>query len=67
MVDAIKFAVACLVVIASIIFLSVATSWNLHYPLVYRSWSTQECVKVEPETEGTCEDLPDRYEIVWVR
>ena len=36
-------------------------------PMVFRSWSTQECVKVEPESAGTCEDLPDRYGIVWVR
>ena len=39
----------------------------LDLPLVYRSWSTQECVKVEPERAGTCEDLPDEYQIVWVR
>ena len=39
----------------------------LDEPMVFRSWSTQECVKVEPESAGTCEDLPDRYGIVWVR
>ena len=37
------------------------------YPLVYKSWSTQECVKVEPESAGSCEELPDKYQIVWVR
>ena len=36
-------------------------------PLVYRSWSTKECVIVEPEEAGTCDDLPKRYEIVWVK
>ena len=40
---------------------------SLDGPVVYRSWSTKECVKVEPETAGTCDDLPDLYEIVWVR
>ena len=39
----------------------------LDLPLVYKSWSTQECVKVEPESAGTCEDLPDEYQNVWVR
>ena len=39
----------------------------LDIPLVYKSWSTQECVKLEPESAGTCEDLPDEYQIVWVR
>ena len=39
----------------------------LDLPLVYRSWSTQECVRVEPTSAGTCEDLPDKYQNVWVR
>ena len=36
-------------------------------PSVYKSWSTQECVSVEPESAGSCADLPYRFEIVWVR
>ena len=36
-------------------------------PSAYYSWSTQECVKVEPASAGSCEDLPYRFEIVWVR
>ena len=34
---------------------------------VYKSWSTKECVKVEPASAGSCEDLPGRYETIWIR
>ena len=36
-------------------------------PVVYTSWTTRECVKVVPPEAGTCDDLPKRYERVWVR
>ena len=36
-------------------------------PLVHRSSSTGECVKVEPADAGSCLELPQRYEVVWVR
>ena len=49
-----------------LLFISLVVRF-LDSPLVYTSWSTQECVKVEPESAGTCEDLPDEYQIVWVR
>lgn len=37
-------------------------------PLVYKSWSTQKCVKVDdPAQVHTCANLPDQYELVWVK
>ncbi len=36
-------------------------------PLVYRSWSTRECVRVEPASAGDCDNLPDRYRTIWVK
>ncbi len=36
-------------------------------PLVYRSWSTKECVRVEPASAGDCDNLPDRYRTIWVK
>ena len=37
-------------------------------PLVYKSWSTQECVKVEdPAGKYSCDNLPGRYELVWAK
>lgn len=39
----------------------------LRTPEVYLSHSTKECVKVVPTEAGTCDALPPRYEVVWVR
>ena len=50
-----------------LLFIIVLVVRVLDLPIVYKSWSTQECVKVEPESAGTCEDLPDEYLTVWVR
>ena len=36
-------------------------------PVVEWSWTRQECVRVIPPKAGTCAQLPDRYERVWVR
>ena len=36
-------------------------------PVVEWSWTTLECVRVIPPEAGTCDDLPKRYERVWVR
>lgn len=33
---------------------------------VYVSWPDYICRKVEPVHAGTCEELPERYELVWV-
>lgn len=40
----------------------------LDTPIVYKSASTNECVKVDsPKGDVTCEKLPDTYDLVWVR
>lgn len=37
-------------------------------PIVYKSWSTQKCIKVDdPAREYSCANLPDRYELVWTK
>lgn len=33
---------------------------------VQMSWSTKECVKVV-SGEGSCDNLPERYQIEWVK
>ena len=45
-----------------------ALTWiALSVPVVEWSWSAQECVSVSPAEAGTCDQLPERYERVWVR
>ena len=39
----------------------------LSVPIVEWSWSTRECVRVIPPEAGTCNQLPKRYERVWVQ
>ena len=39
----------------------------LSIPVVEVSWATKECVRVVPTEAGSCDQLPDRYERVWVR
>jgi hypothetical protein len=36
-------------------------------PIVYYSTGTEQCVKVDPETAGTCQELPERYLERWVQ
>lgn len=37
-------------------------------PLVYKSASSGECVRVDdPAQEHDCGNLPDKYELVWVK
>lgn len=37
-------------------------------PIVYRSASSNECVRVDdPAKEHDCGNLPDKYELVWVK
>ena len=35
-------------------------------PTVHKDVVTGKCVKVIPASSGTCEDLPEQYNIVWV-
>ena len=39
----------------------------LAVPVVEWSWTTGECVRVLPPEAGRCDQLPERYERVWVR
>ena len=54
-----------LAILAALFFL---VTWiALSVPVVEWSWTTQECVSVSPHEAGTCDQLPERYERVWVR
>lgn len=36
-------------------------------PTVYKSWSTQECLRVDdPEGKHDCGNLPEQYDLVWM-
>ena len=39
----------------------------LAMPVVEWSWTRDECVQVIPAEAGTCDELPDRFERVWVQ
>ena len=57
-----------LVVVAVFIFAVLAVAMYLEskgYGFVYATWPDQECRHVEPE-RFSCDNLPDRFEIVWV-
>ena len=54
-------------VTVSIFLLTGLFAGRIFPPSVYKSWSTKECVKVEPASSGSCADLPYRFEIVLVR
>ena len=51
--------------------LLVALLWVIRFslavPVVEWSVTTDECVLVIPTEAGRCDQLPDRYELVWVR
>lgn len=37
-------------------------------PIVYKSWETQQCVRVDdPAREHDCGNLPEKYDLVWVK
>ena len=49
-------------------FLCLLLIWMaLSMPVVEWSWTTGECVQVIPPEAGDCDQLPERYERVWVR
>lgn len=53
-----------------VITLSLAMVWaGTNTAQVHTSWSTKECVKVikSDGSEGSCDNLPERYENIWVR
>lgn len=47
-------------------FMLLVYIWS-NTPIVYRSAKTNECVRVwTPDGDGSCGDLPEKYELVWV-
>ena len=40
---------------------------SITIPTVYYSYSTGECVHIEPPSTFTCSSLPDRYTITWAQ
>ena len=55
----------CAFAILAILYLVVI--WMaLVLPVVEWSWTNGECVRVLPPEAGRCDQLPDRYERVWV-
>ena len=46
---------------------SAAVIYALSIPTVQVSNATHKCVKVVPDSAGTCENLPAKYERVWVK
>ena len=52
----------------------VAMDYAFSMPEVYKSYSSRECVKVETypgllfgQEQFSCENLPSRYDLVWVK
>ena len=63
-----KFLSELLFVILFMAVLGMALDWMLGRPIVYRSWTTKECVKVDdPFDRYSCEDQPSSALTVWVR
>lgn len=60
-----KLMLACLFLVA------VTITWlfwdGLGIPSVHWSWSTRECVKVVPAKAGSCDNLPEKYDLIWVK
>ena len=67
-----KFLVAMLYTIISIIAVAIL-SWimfnSLNTPEVEVSWSTKQCIRVVymDGTTDTCDNKPEKYDIVWVK
>lgn len=58
--------VALLVAILFILLLVVIVS-RTDQPDVYISWSSKECVKVKHSKVHDCDNLPKKYNTVWVQ
>ena len=67
-----KFLVAMLYTIISILAVAIL-SWimfnSLNTPEVEVSWSTKQCIRVVymDGTTDTCDNKPEKYDIVWVK
>ena len=45
--------------------LGLAFYQSVTVPFVHKSFSTGECMYVEPKSVGTCDSLPEKYVIQW--
>lgn len=36
-------------------------------PVVHKSYSSQQCVRVVPITAGSCDNLPEKFTLIWTR
>lgn len=63
------------VIVVIVVIVGAALVQWMDQPAVYKSWSTQKCVKVDDPAQtvkgkparGTCANLPASYELVWVK
>jgi len=56
---------AFLVFIAACGTIAIIATSSSEIPDVYTSWTTKQCVKVVPS--GSCDNLPKKFDVVWVR
>ena len=57
----------CIALFAVTVIFIVVMWMALTVPVVEWSWANGECVRVLPPEAGRCDQLPARYERVWVR
>ena len=56
----------CLTAVLSLLLVLWAW-WYASVPIVFESWTRQQCVKVDdPSGRYSCHELPTRYVHVWV-
>jgi hypothetical protein len=55
-----------LIIILAFVLILFLISLLTSFPLVEFSWSTQDCVRVV-YGNGSCENLPEKYQMVWVK
>lgn len=63
LLNTILMTLGIVVIILGLIFI-------IHYtdrPEVIKSWSTKECIKVinTDGTKGDCNNIPERYDLIW--
>ena len=61
---ALKITIACLLIYSTYLFYGILTQ-----PVVRISSASSECVSVEQEPPAiwSCENLPERYQTIWVK
>jgi hypothetical protein len=58
-------ATTLVVVLNAMLWTIVSAEINL--PDVHKSWSSEECIKVEYSKTHDCDNLPKKYNTVWVQ